>query len=149
APVGTARNIWDSRRLWSLWDMLDQYALRFARAFTALDAAKVMCLPLQIPEGERGTSNREIALAVAFALDLIREAYSACGLSNVVPELDRIRVLIGPTTFAPRLGISQAIVHLQSRIKDDLATQNFFLVRREDLEFYGQAELFGPTVAKK
>ncbi len=129
--------------------MLDQYALRFAKAFTALDAAKVMCLPLQIPKGEREVTNREIAIAVSYALDLTREACDACGMPNVILELDRLVILIGPQTFAPRLGISQAIIHLQSRIKDDLAAQNFFRVRPEDVELYGRPELFGATVAKK
>jgi hypothetical protein len=129
--------------------MLDQYALRFATAFTALDAAKVMCLPLQIPQGEREVTNREIAMAVAYALDLTRVACMACEMPNVIPELDRIHILIGPETFAPRLGISQAIIHLQSRIKDELASQNFFRVRPEDVGFYGHPQLFGATVAKK
>jgi hypothetical protein len=129
--------------------MLDQYALRFARAFTALDAGKVMCLPLQIPEGEREVTNREIALAVAYALDLTRDACMSCGMTNVIPELDRIHILIGVDTFAPRLGISQAIIHLQSRIKDDLATQSFFHVKPEDVSFYGHSDLFGAAVAGK
>jgi hypothetical protein len=129
--------------------MLDQYALRFAKAFTALDAAKVMCLPLQIPQGERDVTNREIAMAAAYALDLTRDACVTCGMPNVIPELDRIHILIGPETFAPRLGISQAIIHLQSRIKDELEMQNFFHVRPEDVGLYGQPELFGPTVATK
>jgi hypothetical protein len=146
---GSAQNLWDSRRLWSLWDMLDQYALRFAKAFTALDAAKVMCLPIQIPEGERATTNKEIAIAVAYALDLTREACVACGMPNVVPELDRLVILIGPQTFAPRLGISQAIIHLQSRIKDELASQNFLRVRPDYVPFYGRKDLFGAIVTKK
>lgn len=129
--------------------MLDHYALRFAHAFTALDAAKVMCLPMQIPQGEREPTNREIAIAVSYALDLTRDACLACGMPNVVAELDRIALLIGPTTFAPRLGISQAIVHLQSRIKDDLMAQNFFRVRPEDVELYGRPNLFGTAVAAK
>lgn len=129
--------------------MLDQYALRFAKSFTALDAAKVMCLPIQIPEGEREPTNREIAIALSYALDLTRDACAACGMPGVVPELDRLYILIGPQTFAPRLGISQAIIHLQSRIKDELAAQNFFRVRPEDVGLYGQSELFGATVAKK
>jgi hypothetical protein len=148
-PGGAAQYRWDSRRLWSLWEMLDQYALRFARAFTALDAAKVMCLPIQIPQGEREPTNREIAIAVAYSLDLTREACVACGMPNVIPELDRVAILIGPETFAPRLGISQAIVHLQSRIKDELASQSFFRVRPGDVGLYGQPALFGEAVAKK
>jgi hypothetical protein len=128
--------------------MLDQYALRFARAFTALDAAKVMCLPLQIPEGEREPTNREIAIAVSYALDLTKEACLACGMPNVILELDRLVVLVGVQTFAPRQGISQAIIHLQSRIKDDLSAQNFFRVSPEDVRLYGQPELFGSAVAK-
>lgn len=138
-----------SHGLWSLWDMLDHYALHFAKGFTALDAAKVMCLPIKIPEGERECTNREIAEAVAYGLDLIRLAYAACGMTSVIPELDRIAILIGPNTFAPRLGISQAIVHLQSRIKDDLALQNFYRVAAEDVPLYGRNDLFGEAVAKK
>lgn len=129
--------------------MLDKYALRFARAFTALDAAKVMCLPLQIPQGERETTNREIAIATAYALDLTKDACTSCGMTNVIPELDRVHILIGPDTFAPRLGISQAIIHLQSRIKDELELQNFYRVRPEDSGLYGQPALFGEVIARK
>jgi hypothetical protein len=129
--------------------MLDRYALHFAKAFTTLDAAKVMCLPIKIPEGERECTNREIAEAVAIGLDLVRLAYAACGITSVMPELDRIAILIGPNTFAPRLGISQAIVHLQSRIKDDLALLNFYRVAAEDFPLYGRNDLFGEAVAKK
>lgn len=129
--------------------MLDQYALRFAKAFTALDAAKVMCLPIKIPEGEREVTNREIAIAVSYALDLTRDACVACGMPKVIAELDRIVILVGPQTFAPRLGISQAIVHLQSRIKDDLADQFFLRVSPDDAKLYGHSDLFGPAVATK
>ncbi|MFZ3352328.1 MAG: hypothetical protein WA268_15830 [Xanthobacteraceae bacterium] len=138
-----------SHGLWSLWDMLDKYALRFAKALIALDNAKVVCLPIRIPEGEREPTNREIAIAVALALDSTREACVACGMAKVIPELDRIAILIGKDTFAPRLGISQAIVHLQSRLKDDLSEQHFFHVRNEHVALYGQAELFGPAVRRK
>jgi hypothetical protein len=129
--------------------MLDRYGLLLGQAFTALESAKVLCLPLQIPEGEREVSNREIALATAHGLDLMRQACLACGMQGVVPELDRIVILIEPRTFAPRLGISQAINHLLSRVKDDLSFQNFYRVAPEDFQFYGRADLFGQAVAKK
>lgn len=129
--------------------MLDQYGLHFAKAFAALDAAKVMCLPIQIPAGEREVADREIAFAVAYALDLTRFACTRCGMGNVIPEIDRLIILIKPQAFAPRSGISQAIVHLVSRIKDELEQQNFYRVSPEDLSLYGQRELFGGQVAKK
>jgi hypothetical protein len=129
--------------------MLDQYALRFARAFTALESAKVMCLPIQIPEGERQCTNREIAEAVAYGLDLMREACLACGMPTVIAEMDRIMILVGPNTFAPRLGISQAINHLLSRVKDDLMLQNFYRVAPQDLPLYNRTDLFGELVAKR
>jgi hypothetical protein len=128
-------------KLWSLWDMLDQYALRIAKAFTASDSAKVMCLPIQIPEGEREPTNKEIALALAYALDLTHEACTTCRIANVIPELDRLHILIGPNSFAPRLGISRAIIHLQSRIKDELEAQHFFRIRPQDVRIYGKGEL--------
>jgi hypothetical protein len=129
--------------------MLNRYGLLLAQAFTALETAKVLCLPIQIPEGEREVSNREIALAVAHGLDLMLQACFACGVYGVVPELERIKILIGPQTFAPRLGISQAINHLLSRVKDDLSLQNFYRITPEDLQFYGRPHLFGEAVAKK
>jgi hypothetical protein len=129
--------------------MLETYALFFAQAFTVLESAKVFCLPIQIPEGEREVSNREIALTVAYGLDLMRQACLTCGMAGVIPELDRVLILVGPQTFAPRLGISQAINHLLSRIKDDLALQKFYRVVPEDFSFYGRADLFGEVVAKK
>jgi hypothetical protein len=129
--------------------MLDHYALRFAKAITVLETAKVLCLPVQIPEGEREVTNREIALAVAYGLDLTRQACLACGMAAVLPELDRILILVGPQTFAPGLGISQAINHLLSRVKDDLALQNFYRVGQEDFQLYGRADLFGEAVTKK
>jgi hypothetical protein len=128
--------------------MLDHYALRFAQAITVLETAKVLCLPLQIPEGEHEVTNRQIAETVAYGLDLMRQACLACGI-GVIPELDRINILIQPQTFAPRLGISQAINHLLSRVKDDLALQNFYRVGPDDFQFYGRADLFGGAVTMK
>jgi hypothetical protein len=138
-----------SRGLWSLWDMLDQYALRFARAFTMLETAKLLCLPFQIPDGEREPTNREIAEAVARGLDLMRDACLACGMATAIPEMDRIMILVGSQTFAPRLGISQAINHLLSRVKDDLALQKFYRVVSEDAHLYGCENLFGDAVTAK
>ena len=129
--------------------MLDQYGLLFAKAFSALADAKVLCLPIKIPEGEREVSNREIAVGVAYGLDLMKEACLACGMIGVIPELDRVAILIAPQTMAPRLGISQAIVHLLSRVKDDLNAQKFFHVVSGYAPFYDQDQLFGEGVAKK
>jgi len=135
--------------LWSLWDMLDRYGLLIAKAIVALSDAKVLCFPIRIPAGEREPTNREIALAVAHGLDLMRQACVACDIPQVIPELDRLAILIGPQTFAPRLGISQAIVHLLSRVKDELERQHFFRVAQEDVQLYGRADLYGEPVAKK
>jgi hypothetical protein len=135
--------------LLGLWDMLDRYGLLFARAFSALADAKVLCFPIKIPEGAREVSDKEIAYGVALGLDLMKEACVACGMTGVIPELDRIAILIAPQTMAPRLGISQAIVHLLSRVKDDLNAQKFFHVLPGYVQFYGQDQLFGDVVAKK
>jgi hypothetical protein len=77
----------------------------------------------------------------------MRQACEACRMFGVLPELERMMILISPHTFAPRLGISQAIVHLLSRIKDELALQQF--LRVSDVELYEHPELFGPAVAKR
>jgi hypothetical protein len=129
--------------------MLDRYGLLFATAFSALADAKVLCLPITIPEGQREVSNWEISVGVAYGLDLMKKACLACGMTGVIPELDRVAILIAPQTMAPRLGISQAIVHLLSRVKDDLNAQRFFYVEPGYAPFYGQDQLFGAMVAKK
>ena len=70
-------------------------------------------------------------------------------MGHVVPELNRIMILVGVHTFAPRSGISQAIVHLMSRLKDDLSLQKFYRVNPEDVSLYGSENLFGDAVAAK
>jgi len=129
--------------------MLDKYGLRFAKALSWLADAKVLCFPMKLPKGQRAPTNQEISTGVAIGLDLIKEAYDACGMTGLTPELDRIAILTGRDTFAPRSGISQAIVHLISRVKDDLAAQYFYHLAGDNVRFYGQHKLFGELVAGK
>jgi hypothetical protein len=129
--------------------MLDEYGLKFAKAIVALSDAKILCFPAPLQPGEQPVADRQVSFAVAYGLDLMREACVAAGMGNVTPELDRIALLISPRFAAQRLPIVQAITHLLSRVQDDLASQKFFRVPNDDVQFYGNDKLFGELVATK
>jgi hypothetical protein len=132
--------------------MLDKYGFVFARAFVALTEAKTLCLPFVLGLGERQPSDAEIARAVLHGTKLMRQACILSDMDNVLPELDRLEAFVVPppgVPVAPRASVAQAIVHLVSRLKDDLEQQFFFHLTQQDVPFYGQKVLFGEAVAKK
>ncbi len=132
--------------------MMDRYGFLFARAIIALSEAKILCFPLQLRPGERQLSDDEIVRAVANGTYLMRQACVMSDMEGILPELDRLDGLLAPPpglSIPPRSAIAQAIVHLVSRIQDDLQQQFFFHLTQQDVRFYGQKALFGDIVAKK
>jgi hypothetical protein len=143
---------WQSRRLWSLWDMMDKYGFLFARAVLGLSEAKILCVPFQLQPGERQLSNDEIARAVTNGTYLMRQACIMSDMDGILPELDRLDDFVSPAAglpFPPRGSIAHSIVHLISRLQDDLQQQFFFHLTQQDVRYYGQKDQFGPQVAKK
>lgn len=130
--------------------MLAAYGFSFAKALTALSEAKLLCLPFQVKPGERQPSDKEVATAVLYAVGLMRDACLFCDMTAPLPELKRLADLVSPQgaiPFPERSGIAQAIVHLNSRIQDELRAAYF--VRVDQVRLYEQRHLFGSAVAKK
>lgn len=132
--------------------MMDKYGFLFARAIVALSEAKLLCFPLQLMPGERQLSADEIARAVLNGTHLMRQACIMSDMEEVLPELDRLDGMFAPPApvfpIEGRLAIAQAIVHLISRVQDDLQQQFFFHLTQQDVRFYGEKALFGEIVAK-
>lgn len=130
-----------------------RYGFLFARAIVALSEAKLLYFSLQLMPGDRQLSADEVARAVLNGTHLMRQACIMSGMEEVLPELDRLNGMFAPPApvfpIEARPAIAQAIVHLLSRVQDDLQQQFFFHLTPQDVRFYGQKTLFGETVAKK
>jgi hypothetical protein len=139
--------------LWSLGDMLEKYGSLFTRAVVALSEAKILCFPLQLQPGERQLSDDEIARGVLNGVQLMRTACILVEMDDILPELDRLEQLVVPVSslipFAPRAGIAQAIVHLLSRLQDNLNAEYFFHLTKSDVSFFMNKEPFGSLVSVK
>jgi hypothetical protein len=144
---------WPPGKLWSLWDMLEKYALLFTVATVGLSEAKWLCIPLQLQPGEKQVPREMIERAAAHGLRIIRQAAILSDMDDVLPELDRLEQLIWPPhkdmPLAPLNGIAQAINHLISRLQDELNSQYFFHLDQKDVQFYLEEKPFGQKVADK
>jgi hypothetical protein len=132
--------------------MMEKYGFLFAQAVLGLSEAKLLCVPLQLQPGERQLSDGEISRAVTNGTYLMRKACIMSDMEAILPELDRLNAFVTPPAglpFPPRLSIAQAIVHLISRVQDDLQQQFFFHLTQQDVRHYGQKDQFGPLVSKK
>jgi hypothetical protein len=110
--------------------MMDKYGFKFSQAVIQLEEAKWLCMPLQLPEGEKPVDPTSVRRAAAAGLRSTREVCILSDMDSVLPELDRVFRLIEPIDPsmppAPLMGLAQAINHLLSRLQDDLQQQFFF-----------------------
>jgi len=80
-------------------------------------------------------------------LEKIRRLCIRSGLNNAIgPELKRFRTALKSEAFEQ---IAQRCDHLRNRVLDELVNEFYFQVDRQEVQFYGQTELFGEAVAKK
>lgn len=138
-------------RLWSLLDVIERYALLFAQALQALSGAKATCALHSMNDVSTKEAREKVSLAALNALHLCRIACARAGLTQVVPELDRIdfiRVSFLRDEGSTVKNLSSAIHHLRFRIQDELSSEFFVHVPRVDLGLYGRTELFGQLVSK-
>lgn len=146
--------------LMSLWDMLDTFGLKFARASIFLCEAKWFwgLLDQQVRLGDPTTSFQQISrpgveAATKAALDLFREACELARIDRIKPDLQRLQDMIWrphpamPATGSP--AIAAGITNLLSRAQDELAARHFFGLKEEYVKFYGQKDAFGAAVGKK
>jgi hypothetical protein len=151
--TGGNHSLWQSRRLWSLWDMIEKYGLLFSRATVMLSEAKWMWAGLDqdVRIGDPQTrfvplSRLGVEAATKVALDLVREACRLAEL-DMLPDLARLELLIWPLSpEMPKTGgamVATAITGFLSRLQDELRKQHFFHLNQEDVRFYGQKDLLG------
>lgn len=151
-PAGTLTEL-NSRRLWSLWEMLEKHALLFTSATSKLTEAKWLCAPFRLREGESGLNRVQVSAVIFTSLAELRRACILSDMQEMLPEVDRLEEFIKrfiPTSqehpFEP-LAIS--VKHLVSRIIDELNTQYYFHLDQRDVSFYLTERPFGDAVVSK
>jgi len=157
AGLPESRHKWDSRRLWSLLEMLEKYGHMLTNACQKLAEAKLLCL-LGGMNDEQALSNKNInhdgvRAVAASAASVARAACIMVDLDNILPEIDRLDFLISPPhpDIQPSelIQLGQSIQSLILRIKDELGSQYFFHLTASDVPFYLDKEPFGTKVADK
>ncbi len=141
-----------SHGLWSLWEiMLKKAALELARSVSALTSLERTCEHTRIdaPQLIFAQSPKLKEMTLQILADLRR----VCILSNldeVLPEIGRFEIALDGWPQGIRVEDARARAeHLKYRILDELESQHYFQVDREDVRYYGQAAPFGDKVAKK
>jgi hypothetical protein len=149
-----------SRRLWSLWDMLNTHGFKIAKAVIMLSEAKWMWIALDQkallgdPQTTSVPLSREgIEAATQVAIALIREACSLSKLDGAEPEIKRLEDLIWPPLQGmPKVGgasIATAITRFLSRLQDEFSARYYFCLDQNNARFYEKHDLFGEAVARK
>lgn len=137
----------------SLWEMLERYALMFSEATRALVQvdgwwADSWAKPVtMIGDGAERPSDVELRLgATRDGLVKLRDACVAAGMLKFLPEIDRVALRL---THPFPHNRQQDIRHLRERIRDELSSEYFFRLERQDVALYGQSQPFGEAVADK
>lgn len=156
-------------RLWSLWEMLERYALIFSEALGSLSTAQLAWRSPLVPNnvfrdgalmtGAGRTPEHEAEVredlefrrkVVSDALERTEGACVLAGLTGVLPEIERLRTNLSMwRPNVPVRDIGGDIGHLRNRLRDELQNEYFLHVSRTDYQLYGQPEGFGPEVAAK
>jgi hypothetical protein len=163
--------LWDSRRLWSLWDMLESYALDFFYLSHFIEWAR------NLLESERDEASRAPARMVSLKLignelapfdksqpplsewlgegeknritQILKMVNNSCkniAIFSVDKEIKRIISLI---IHAKRNDVIIHIEYLRDRLIDELENALFLHVSTEHSKYYRKADLFGAEVSKK
>lgn len=143
-PIGD-RDHWSPGKLWSLLEMLRNYAYQFVgfsnyiRELEQLEAESA-------PQARGAIAPTELARRMHALIPGISALTKWLPMPSVEAQLDRIRGLIIPPVDDSRL--LQAIVSLRERMLDDLKAHLFFHVRPEHAESYENPVCFGIEVDK-
>lgn len=141
---------WGTRRLWSLWDMLDKHAFYFAIGAGSLTEFKYLCAELEkypnqpLPENLRRVAN--------WSIERLRQGYILSGMDEAMGPLNRLHASVNPAEGFPEpmAGvIGYEAKHLLSGLWDALESEFYFHLDQEDAPLYFSASLFGDRVSKK
>jgi hypothetical protein len=128
--------------------MLKQAALEFSRAVAQLAILDISCSQIrqQRPDilidatGQLEENARNV-------LGNLKRVCIFADLQEVLSEIDRFGVLLNGQARIEDIGGSAG--HLKFRILEELDSEYYFQVAREDVNFYGNKMLFGGDVSKK
>ncbi len=128
--------------------MLKQAAMEFARAGADLASLEFSALQTRVyhphilidPTGELKKIGREI-------IGNILRICILSDLDSIQPEIQRFGLLLNGNPKVEE--IRAAAHHLRFRIIDELQSEYYFQVDREEVRFYEMGALFGDEVAKK
>lgn len=141
-----------SRRLWSLWDMLQKYAALFVSGTTALDEAKWIAFQTNAAGKDSPLARSQIVAVGRHGAGLIRQACILADMDSVLPQIDRLDQSFEMLLEKPAYNldtVGHSIKHLISRIHDELDTEHFFRIDKGDVSFYVNKQPFGEVVSDK
>jgi hypothetical protein len=148
--------VWQSRRLWSQWDMLKQYSALLGRVIWGLGDFEAAFTWQRVI---RRYQEKNVAQPISeWEAQVIREYLD--GALRLASELDlelvphTIRMMQG--RLAPEKlstyttdQVGKDLETLRGRILDHLDSRYFLFIKRERVDYYLYAEQFGPAVAER
>jgi hypothetical protein len=142
--AGQPHPIWDSRRLWSLWDMLRILGKPF------VDASSLVGQLIALVQNQALSSiNFSFRLQITEILDKLIEQVEGVGLNLTKISAVRLRDTINNPNFEPKI-LTHYMVELQYRLSDELASTYFLSLSNRERELYAPAlPLFGSEVVVK
>jgi hypothetical protein len=136
-------------RIWSLWEVLERYAMLFSRFMYGLyDFEKDYVWRGILKKGERQIVELSDAKFIAGYLEIALSMANELDLESVPPLIDRISKSLASEDY----NIAHAardLENLRDRILDQLGSRYFLFVKASRLDYYVKPELFGPDVAMK
>lgn len=134
--------------------MLDTYPLSFVNAVVTLSEAKWLCAPFQNDTGDSFRLRFEaMSKVLEHGILQLRQCCILADIDNIEPEIERLEQLVWPKNLnvspvSPG-AFGQAINHLISRTKDELAGKSFFFIEDSDVQFFQATRPFGDKVYEK
>lgn len=142
------REKYSPHRLWSLWEMIDNYAHTFAFLCGALEY-----LESRLQQEQRALIPHDdwCCKIGRDYMEIAKPMLGAVGMTAVIPEIQRIErsLDIAPQSVIGTDSLKHAIKHLNNRIKDDLKEIKFLYVSPTNRDLYESKNLFGDIVTAK
>lgn len=132
--------------------MLEKHCGLFVAATNTLAEAKWIAVQIERDGTDSQLSRGQIAALVNHGLGLLREAVILSDMDEIIPEIDRLTGSITRLLAIKEYKIDtvvHSIMHLISRIKDDLSSQYYFHMDMKDVPLFHNAEPFGAKVSAK
>jgi hypothetical protein len=128
--------------------MLKKAALEFGRGVAGLGMLEVNCINFRKLDSSVLIERADlITQTTRNIIENLRRICIEADLDDVRPELDRFDAMLNRGATIDEIAASAG--HLKHRIIDELENEHYYQVARVDVQYYGQKELFGPSVARK